>query len=108
MSNRRFAALMAFQAWHREDLVFAHCKVRPSDTDKFVNSFTTFNEGLGVETRSGESKHVGQPIFNRGAGAYLHLQEVESRHREHPLSSQLVEVLNHMKTRPSNREADGT
>ena len=87
MSNRRFTSLMAFQAWHHDTFVFAHCKVRPSDTDKFVSSFTTLTEGLGIDTRSGESKHIGQPIFDRGEGARFHLRGLTGRHLEDPESA---------------------
>lgn len=106
MSNRRLTALLAFQSWHRDELVFARCRVRASDSAKFLESLTTLNDGLGVEIRTGESQHMGQPLFDRGKGTFVHLQEVEARH-SHPASAALAEVLNHLKCRPSARELDG-
>merc|ERR1711988_203131 len=105
-SNRRLTGLMAYQSWHRDILVEAICRIRRSDTDKFVSSLTTHNDGLGIEVRIGESKQWGHPLFDHGSGTYSYLTEVEARSFEHSHIADLTKVLDHIKTRPSERDGD--
>ena len=65
LSNRRLTALMMYQALHRDVCVKACCRICNDDTEKFEESNSTHNKGLGVDTRDGDSKHFGAPLFQR-------------------------------------------
>ena len=55
LSNRRLTAVMLHQGLHRDRVVKAWCRTRNCDTQKFEEANTTTNEGLGIDTRDGES-----------------------------------------------------
>ena len=50
------------------------------DTEKFDCANSKGNEGLGVETRDGESRHFGAALFNRGEYALHELDLLAQRH----------------------------
>lgn len=56
MSNRRLRVLRMYQSVHMDKVVYATCKLRSTEIrsaqwqeKKFARSFTTLNEGLGVD-----------------------------------------------------------
>lgn len=69
LSNRRLTALMMYQGLHRDRVVKAWCRICSNDTEKFEEANSTKNEGLGIETRDGDSQHFGAPLFQRGEAA---------------------------------------
>ena len=51
-------------------------------TEKFENANDTMNNGLGIETRDGDSKHFGAPLFQRGEYALHELESLSHRHSD--------------------------
>ena len=80
LSNRRLTALMMYQAMHRDWTVKAWCRICSSDTQKFEEANSTTNEGLGIQTRDGESQHFGSALFQRGEYALHELDQLVQRH----------------------------
>lgn len=70
-SNRRLTALMMYQALHRDVVVKAGCRMCSSDTEMFEEANDTTNDGLGVHTRDGESRHWGAPLSFRNDATFL-------------------------------------
>ena len=63
LSNRRLTALMMYQALHRDRTVRVWCRICNSDTERFERANDTTTEGLGIETRDGETQHFGHPCL---------------------------------------------
>lgn len=63
LSNRRLAALMMYQALHRDVMVKASCIICNFDTEKFEQRYSTQNQGLGIGTNKADSEHFGHPLF---------------------------------------------
>ena len=57
---------MMYQSLHRDRTVKAWFRICNSDTQKFEQANGTTNEGLGIDTRDGESQHFGALLFQRG------------------------------------------
>eukprot|EP00747_Dinoflagellata_sp_TGD_P169990 gnl/TRDRNA2_/TRDRNA2_200374_c0_seq1.p1 gnl/TRDRNA2_/TRDRNA2_200374_c0~~gnl/TRDRNA2_/TRDRNA2_200374_c0_seq1.p1 ORF type:complete len:770 (+),score=171.24 gnl/TRDRNA2_/TRDRNA2_200374_c0_seq1:50-2311(+) len=106
LSNRRLTALMMHQSLHRDRTVKAWCRVCSSDSEKFREMHSTTNDGLGIETREGQSQHFGAPLFKRGEYVLHELDRLVQRHQN---EIELPETLflAKLRTRPSTREADG-
>ena len=107
LSNRRLTALRMYQALCEDHLVEAFCVVRSRDNEKFnekfVRSCTTTNGGLGIHPRDGISLNFGAPLFERGNVVLHELQNLEERKKDDRTRA----LLDHLKTRPSQRERDG-
>ena len=87
---------MMYQALRRERLVKAWCKICNWGTQKFEEANSTTNEGLGVDTRDGESQNFGAPLFQRGLYA---LHELDGVMHRHPDEEQLRDLVARLRTR---------
>ena len=47
---------------------------------KFEEANSTYNKGLGVDTRDGDSKHFGAPLFQRAEYVMHELNGLAGRH----------------------------
>ena len=54
---------------------------------------STLNDGLGVDTREGDSQHFGSPVFNRAAYVIHELEQVAKRHEHDAHGKQVEELL---------------
>ena len=97
LSNRRLTALMMYQALHRDVCVKAWCRICNDDTEKFEEANSTRNRGLGVDTRDGDSTHVGAPLFLRAEYVLHELNDLAAR-RDY--SQHLDGLLQQLRARP--------